>query len=441
MTTYDLIIRHGMALTPAGRQAVDIGVRGGKIAHIGNIAPDAGPTFNATGLTVLPGVIDTQVHFREPGLEHKEDLETGSRAAVLGGVTAVFEMPNTKPATDTPEAVADKLQRAHHRMFCDHAFYAGATANNVDSLAELERLPGVSGIKIFMGASTGSLLVADDETLTRALRQTRRRVAIHAEDETRMQARKHLAVPGDWASHAVVRDAESARLATDRILRIARATGANVHVLHITTAEEVELLSRNKDISTFEILPQHLTLHAPDCYAQLKGFAQMNPPIRDKHHQDALWRAVQQGMVDIIGTDHAPHTREEKEKSYPDSPSGLTGVQTLVPVMLTHVNAGKLTLERFVDLVCHGPQRVFGIAGKGRIAVGYDADFTIVDMNAQRTITHAQQASRVGWTPYDGFAATAWPMATIVRGQVVMRDDEIIAPAIGEPVRFWDTAR
>jgi dihydroorotase len=440
MMTFDRVIRHGRVVTPNGIETVDIGISAGKILKIGAIPAGAGAEdFDARGLTVLPGVIDTQVHFREPGLEHKEDLESGSRAAVLGGVTAVFEMPNTKPNTDSADAVADKLRRAHHRMHCDHAFYAGATTENAAILGDLERLPGVCGIKIFMGASTGSLLVADDAHLTQCLTHTRRRVAIHAEDEERMQARKHLAVAGDWSSHAVARDAESARLATQRILAIARTTHARLHVLHITTGEEVDLLAANKDIATFEILPQHLTLHAPDCYERLKGFAQMNPPIRGIEHQTALWRAVNEGIVDIIGTDHAPHTRAEKEQPYPASPSGLTGVQTLVPILLTHVNAGKLTLERFVDLVCHGPQRVFGIANKGRIAVGYDADFTVVDMQAKRTITHAQQASRVGWTPYDGFEATAWPMATIVRGHIVMRDDEVITPSMGEPIKFWET--
>jgi dihydroorotase len=438
--TYDLIIRGGEVVNHAGRGLSDVGVRAGKIVAIGDLSQaSAGEVFDAKGLTVLPGVIDTQVHFREPGLEWKEDLESGSRAAVLGGVVAVFEMPNTEPTTTDPDALADKLLRAKGRMHCDHAFYVGGTHENAVFLGELERLPGCCGIKVFMGASTGSLLVQDDAGIEQVLRHVNRRAAFHSEDEYRLAERRPLARTGDWTSHEEVRDAASALESTHRLVRIAKALGKRIHVLHVTTKEEMIFLAANKDVASVEVTPQHLTLTAPEAYERLKGYAQMNPPIRNKYHQDGLWDALAAGVADVLGSDHAPHTKDEKARPYPASPSGMPGVQTLVPVMLTHVANGRLSLERFVDLTSHGANRLFGMADKGRLAVGNDADFTIVDLKAKRIIKHEDMASRVGWTPFDGFEATGWPMATIIRGRVVMRDDEVIAPSLGEPVRFSET--
>jgi dihydroorotase len=438
--TYDLIVRGGEVVNHAGRGPADVGVRDGRIARIGDLGQaSAGETVDASGLTVLPGVIDTQVHFREPGLEWKEDLETGSRAAALGGVVAVFEMPNTNPNTTDPDTLADKLARARDRMWTDHAFYVGGTHANVDHLAELERLPGCCGIKVFMGASTGDLLIADDDGVRAVLNNVSRRATFHSEDEYRLAERRDLARTGDWTSHPEVRDAESAIMSTRRLVRLARETGKRIHVLHVSTAEEIEFLAHHRDVATVETTPQHLTLDGDEAYARLKGYAQMNPPIRNAHHIAGLWRGIDQGVVDVLGSDHAPHTKEEKAKPYPASPSGMPGVQTLVPVMLTHVAEGRMTLERFVDLTSAGAQRIFNIAGKGRLAEGYDADLTLVDLKAKRTITHDEQASRCGWTPFDGFEATGWPMATIVRGRVVMRDGALIGTAHGRPVRFQET--
>jgi dihydroorotase len=438
--TYDLIVRGGEVVNHAGRGLADIAIRNGKFAAVGDLSQaSAGETFDARGLTVLPGVIDSQVHFREPGLEWKEDLETGARSAVLGGVVAVFEMPNTEPTTTDADALADKLARARDRMHCDHAFYVGGTHENAPFLGELERLPGCCGVKVFMGASTGTLLVADDEGVAAVLRNINRRGTFHSEDEYRLAERRPLARTGDWTSHPEVRDAESAIRSTRRLVRIAKSLGKRIHVLHVTTAAEIAFLADHKDVASVEVTPQHLTLTAPDAYERLKGFAQMNPPIREAEHQQALWRGVAMGVADVLGSDHAPHTREEKARPYPASPSGMPGVQTLVPVMLTHVAEGRLTLERFVDLTSHGQQRVFGLADKGRIAEGYDADLTIVDLMARRTIRHEDMASRSGWTPFDGFEAKGGPVATIIRGRTVMRDGEIPAPAIGRPVRFLET--
>ncbi|HRP11512.1 MAG TPA: dihydroorotase [Terricaulis sp.] len=439
MTSFDLILRGGRIANHAGEGEGDIGVRAGKIAAIGDLRQASGPVFEAKGLTILPGVIDTQVHFREPGNPQKEDLESGTRAAALGGVTGVFEMPNTAPPTTNPEAIADKLARAKGRAHVDHAFYVGATHENAHLLGELERLPGVCGVKTFMGSSTGTLLVGDDDGLDNILKNIKRRGAFHAEDEDRLNQRKKLAREGDWTSHPEVRDDEAALKAVQRLVESARKHRKRVHVLHVSSAKEMEFLATAKDVATVETLPQFLTFEGPEIYQRLKGFAQMNPPIRYAADRAALWSlGIAQSVVDIIATDHAPHTKEEKAQPYPKSPSGMPGVQTLVPVMLTHVNEGRLSLARFIDLSSAGPQRVFGIEGKGRIALGYDADFTIVDMAARRVIRAEDQATRCGWTPFDGFEAKGWPMATIIRGQIVMRDGEITTPSAGAPLRFLE---
>jgi dihydroorotase len=286
-----------------------------------------------------------------------------------------------------------------------------------------------------MGSSTGSLLVADDEGIAAILAQTRRRAAFHSEDEYRLEERKPLRVPGDPTSHPVWRDEIVALRSTERLLRIARERRALVHVLHISTAEEIELLAAHKDIASVEVTPHHLTLDA-EAYVRLGTLAQMNPPVRDARHREGLWRGVAQGIVDVLGSDHAPHTLEEKAKPYPESPSGMTGVQTLAPLLLDHVNAGRLTLQRFVDLTSAGPARLFGLAGKGRVAVGYDADLTVVDLSRRETIRNSWIASRCGWTPYDGVEVTGWPVGTFVRGVRVMWEGEVLAPGTGEPVRF-----
>ncbi|MBR0553904.1 dihydroorotase [Sphingomonadaceae bacterium LXI357] len=439
MAGFDLKLTGGTVHLPGGPVVADIGVRDGRIAEIGATG-DAGETLDCTGLDILPGVIDTQVHFREPGLEHKEDLATGSRAAVMGGVTAVFEMPNTKPNTDSEAAIADKLSRAKGRMWCDHAFYVGATSANADALVELEKLPGTCGVKIFMGASTGDLLVSEDSELARVLASGHRRVAIHAEDEDRMNSRAGERREGDPSSHPVWRDDESAMLATRRILKLAREAKRRIHVLHVTTPAELELLSQHKDIATCEVTPQHLTLAAEEAYPAVGTYAQMNPPIRSAAHREGLWYWLNQGVPDVIGSDHAPHTREEKAKPYPQSPSGMPGVQTLLPLLLDHVANGRMTLERLIDLTSAGAQRIFGIVRKGRIVTGYDADFTVVDLKRRWTIEESWLASRAGWSPFTGRELTGMPVGTIIRGRRVMWQGDLADRAEGEPMRFEATA-
>ncbi|HCR85382.1 MAG TPA: dihydroorotase [Alphaproteobacteria bacterium] len=423
---YQLIIKNGVCLTTHGRQQVDIGIKEGKIAFIGNLSKEqAEKVVDATELFVLPGLVDTQVHFREPGLEHKEDLESGTRGAVLGGVTGVFEMPNTNPSTTTKEALQDKINRMQNRAWCNYSFYVGGTPDKGVDWHELEELPGCCGIKIFMGASTGNLLVEEDEALKRILEKTTKRVAIHSEDNFIMKERKEIAEKGKHPRyHHIWRNKESAISSTNRLLKIAREVDAKVHVLHVTTVEEMEILKQNKDIATVEILPQHLTFSEED-YETLGTRIQMNPPIRDKENRDGLWKYVNDGTVCATGSDHAPHTLEEKAKEYPNSPSGMTGVQTIIPVYLDHINKGKMTLEKLVELMAECLHTVWGVKNKGRISIGYDADFTIVNMDKEWICTDDQMASKSKWTPYHNTKFKGKATHTIVGGNVIMENDRL----------------
>lgn len=438
----DLLVIGGALVTPNGVECADVACAAGRIVALGDLQRSwtADATLNAKGLHVLPGVIDSQVHFREPGLTHKETLEAGTRGAVLGGVTAVFEMPNTQPLTLRAEDLRAKLDAARGRAWCDHAFYIGGSSVNAEHLEYLESLPGCAGVKVFMGSSFGDLLADEDEVLCRILAHGRRRMAVHAEDEARLRDRKVIAESsGDVRQHPVWRDASSALLATQRIVKLAGDTGRRLHILHVSTAEEIAFLSDRKDRVTVEVTPHHLTLEAPECYERLGTLAQMNPPVRESRHRDALWQAIREGVVDVIGSDHAPHRLEEKRRPYPASPSGMTGVQTLVPVMLDHVHRGQLSLQRFVDLTSAGPARIFGVEGKGRIALGYDADLTLVDLEARRTIRNDWIASVSGWTPYDGVGVTGWPIHTVVRGHIVVRDEALVGMTpLGRPLRFLE---
>ena len=434
---FDLLITNGTLATVDGSEQTNIAIKDGRFAAIGVGADaDAVEVMDAGGLTVLPGVIDTQVHFREPGNEHKEDLQSGSLAAVMGGVTAVFEMPNTKPPTTTIEAIADKVARGRDRMHCDFAFYVGGTHENAAYLPELEQQEGVCGVKVFMGSSTGNLLVPDDDGVGDILKHITRRAAFHSEDEFRLRERRPLAKTGDVSTHEVWRDDETAIASTRRLIKLARAANKNIHVLHVTTEEEMHILAANRDIVSVEVTPQHLTLASPQCYEELGTFAQMNPPIRGARHRAALWKALEQGIVDVIGSDHAPHTREEKADAYPHSPSGMPGVQTLLPLMLNHMAEGKLSLARLVELTSLNAKKLFKLADKGEVAVGNHADLTFVDLNRSETITEDWVASRVGWSPFTDMRIKGWAVGTMVRGQRVMWENELLTPATGQPIKF-----
>ena len=433
---FDMLIKGGVCVTPSGRVRADVGVQNGMIAAIGDLSNEsAKETIDASGLHLLPGMIDTQVHFRDPGAPDKEDFVHGTQSALLGGITGVFDMPNTSPSTTTREAFEDKMRNAAGRSFTNYAFYVGATGKQ-DDLGELEKLPGCCGVKIFMGSSTGSLLVEDDAALERVLSSITRRAAIHAEDEMRLKERKHLAEEAAHPSgHPVWRDEETAFKATRRVVGMAKKLNKKVHVLHITTAEELEYLAQHKDVATVECLPQHLTFTDAD-YAARGSRIQMNPPIRAVRHQEALWKAIREGVVDILGSDHAPHTLEEKARTYPASPSGMPGAQTILPIMLNHVNQGRTTLERVVDLMAASPNRIFGLVKKGRLAVGYDADLTLVDLNATFTFKDENMRSKCGWTPFDGMECTGAPTHTIIGGDVVMKEGNLREDALGKPFRF-----
>ena len=426
MSSFDLILKNGTVYTPEATEITDIAVKDGKIVDFGSF-DNAEEIIDCTNLLVFPGLIDTQCHFREPGGEHKETLETGTLSAALGGVTGIFEMPNTNPLTITPEAMEFKLKKAHETSYVDFAFYFGGTAEYADHLSEWENIDGVCGIKIFMGASNGDLLSATDEEIDAIVSNGKRVIAVHAEDESIMNENKVtiLGDSNDVAMHYKWRSEESCFNATKRIVSIAKKYSRKVHILHITTAQEMAFLKANKDIASAEVLANHLTLHAPDCYDMFGTLAQQNPPIREKHHQDALWAAVADGTVDIVASDHAPHTLDEKSGTYPNTPSGTPGVQTLLPIMLNHVHEGRLSYERLVDLMAYGPYRIHKIKNKCLIRKGFNADFTVVDPKAEHIISNAEQASKSGWTPYDGKKVIGFPTMTIIGGKTIMRDGEI----------------
>ena len=438
---FDLVLLNGEIVVFQNgvlrRAHAHIGISNGRISKISSNTLHGKQEIDVTHLTVLPGVIDTQVHFREPGLTHKEDLESGTRSAALGGVTSVFEMPNTNPPTVSLSDLQAKFRLAKDRAWVNYAFYVGASHDNIGELATLEQTPGCSGIKIFMGSSFGSLLVDNESDLELILKNGTRRVIVHAEDELRLKERKSIATESKTVTkHHIWRDPQTSLIATTKLLQVARKVGRKVHVLHVTTKEEVSLLEKNKDIASFEITPNHLSFVAPDCYERLGSLVQMNPPIRELEHQQALWKAVQNGSADIIGTDHAPHTKEEKSKEYPSSPSGIPGVQTLVPVMLNHIHQGKLSLERFVELTCENPRKVFGCQSKGRIEEGLDADFTLVDLKKERIIENKWIASKCGWTPFDGMKVTGFPTHTIIDGKIIMQEDTLLQPGLGTKILF-----
>ena len=430
-----LIIKNGTCYIDGKLVNTDITVSGGKIKSIGKADLNNHKVYDAENKIVLPGIIDTQVHFREPGSTDAEDLESGSRAAVLGGVTSLFEMPNTNPPTANLVEFEKKLKAAKNRMHSNYAFYFGATPSNTDQLAQLKNVEGCCGVKLFAGSSTGNLLVDKEADIEKVISSSDRVVSIHSEDEDIIKLRKKFIRKGDVHSHHEWRNVECAMSSTRRVVKIAERYNKKIHVLHVTTKDEVDFLAMHKKNVTFETTPQHLTLYAPDCYDKLGTYAQMNPPLRTKDHYDRLWTAIKNNIVDVLGSDHAPHTKKNKQKEYPNSPSGMPGVQTIFPVMLNHVNNKKLSLNRFVQLTSANPARLFGIKNKGFIEVGNDADFTVIDLNKERVIENNWIASKCGWTPYNGMKIKGWPIMTVIRGNIVMREDELSDP-IGQPMQF-----
>jgi len=433
---FSLVIKNGSCFIDSKLIKTDIGISDNKIKKIGKIDLNSSKVFDATDKVVLPGIIDTQTHFREPGSTDVEDLESGSRAAVLGGVTSLFEMPNTNPPTSNLVEFERKLQLAKDRMHSNYAFYFGATPENIEQLSKLKDVEGCCGVKLFAGSSTGKLLVDKEADIEKVISNSDRIVSIHSEDEEILKLRKKFIKKGDVHSHPEWRNTECAMSSTRRVVKIAERYNKKIHVLHVTTKEEVDFLAMHKKNVTFEITPQHLTLYAPDCYDKLGAYAQMNPPLRTKEHYDRLWVAIKNNIVDVLGSDHAPHSKENKDKEYPDTPSGMPGVQTIFPVMLDHVNNGKLTLEQLIKLMCENPCRIFGIKNKGYIKEGYDADLTIADMNKEVTIKNEMIASKCEWTPFNNHKVKGFPVGTIVNGILVMSDGKVIEESKGTPLKF-----
>ena len=433
----DLIIKNGSCYIDGKLKKQDIGIKKGKISEIGEIKIDnSSEVYDAENLTVLPGCIDTQVHFREPGDTDAEDLNSGSKAAIAGGITSVFEMPNTNPPTSSKKEFIKKLKLAEKRMFCNYAFYFGATPDNHKELSDLKNLEGCCGIKLFAGSSTGNLLVNKEEDIEKVFQSCSKVVSVHSEDEEILNMRKKLIKEGDVKTHPVWRNEVCAIAATRKIVKIAERYKKKAHILHITTRDEVDFLSQHKGQISFEITPQHLTLSSPECYEKLGTYAQMNPPIREKIHQDRLWYAIRNNLVDTIGSDNAPHLKENKEKTYPKSPSGMPGVQTLVTVMLNHINEGRLTLEQFVNFVCENPVKIFGIKNKGFIKKDFDADLTVVDLNKKHKIKNEEVESKCKWSPFNNMEFKGKPVLTVVNGQIKMKDGIIIGKALGKPMEF-----
>ena len=433
---FSLIIKNGSCYIDGKLTKTDIGLSGNKIKKIGKIELNSSNVYDATDKVVLPGIIDTQVHFREPGSTDAEDLESGSRAAILGGVTALFEMPNTNPPTSNLVEFDKKLQAAKNRMHSNYAFYFGATPDNTNQLAQLKDVEGCCGVKLFAGSSTGNLLVDKEADIEKVISSSDRIVSIHSEDEDIIKIRKKFIKKGDVHSHAEWRNIEVAMSSTRRVVKIAERYNKKIHVLHVTTRDEVDFLAMHKKNVTFETTPQHLTMYAPDCYDKLGTYAQMNPPLRTKEHYDRLWLAIKNNIVDVLGSDHAPHLKENKDKEYPNSPSGMPGVQTIFPVMLDHVNNGKLTLQQLINLMCENPCKIFGIKNKGYLKEGYDADLTIADMNKEIVIKNEMIASKCGWTPFNNHKVKGFPVATIVNGHLVMSDGKVVVESKGTPLKF-----
>jgi dihydroorotase len=437
---FDLIIRNAKVLQPDGTiLPADVVCHRGKIEQIAAYSNNNGrETIDADGLLLLPGVIDPQVHFREPGATHKEDLGSGSRAAVRGGVTSFLEMPNCNPPTTNQARLDWKLACAARSSVANFGFFIGASQDNLESLNTTHP---VCGIKIFMGSSTGDLLVDDEDLLDAIFATGNRLIAVHAEDETRIRERSSTFLGAEDAAlpyhtHSRIRDPETALIATRKAIKLSKKYSRRLHILHLSTGDEVDLLRLEKPPQvSCEVVPNHLFLSTDD-YRQLGSRAQMNPPVRDPKNASILWQGLQDGIIDIIATDHAPHTAEEKSQPYPLSPSGMPGVETSLPLMLTEVAGGRCTLKQIQEWMSHGPARLYGIPNKGLIAEGFDADLTLVDLERYRSVANNEIFSRAGWSPYSGLQLTGWPVYTVVNGRVVFDHGEIRPGIYGQALNF-----
>lgn len=432
-----LLIRSARIILPNGEFMVgDVLTRDRQIVEVAPKITTTVPIIeiDAQGLTLLPGVIDPQVHFREPGLEHKEDLFTASCACAKGGVTSFLEMPNTRPLTTTQEALDDKLQRASEKSLVNYGFFIGATGENPQEILLAKPTPG---IKIFMGSMHGQLLVDQETTLEAIFAQGHRLIAVHAEDQARInQRRLEFAGIDDPAIHSQIQDNQAALLATKLALKLSQKYQRRLHILHLSTAEEADLLRQEKPSwVTAEVTPQHLLLNT-SAYHKIGTLAQMNPPLRSPHDNQVLWQALRDGVIDFIATDHAPHTLAEKAQPYPNSPSGMPGVETSLALMLTAAMEGKCTVAQVVNWMSKAVALAYGIPNKGAIAPGYDADLVLVDLQTYRPVLREELLTKSRWSPFEGWSLTGWAVTTIVGGQIVYDKGKLNTEVRGQALNF-----
>ena len=435
-TTSSLLIRGARVLLPNGEFLVgDVEICEGKILRVApSIAAVGDREIMAKGLTLLPGVIDPQVHFREPGLEHKEDLFTASCACAKGGVTSFLEMPNTRPLTTTQAALDDKLSRAAEKCLVNYGFFIGATAENLPDLLSANPTPG---IKVFMGSMHGQLLVDGEATLEAIFAAGDRLIAVHAEDQARInQRRQEFAGISDVAVHSQIQDNQAALLATQLALKLSNKYQRRLHILHLSTGEEAELLRQEKPSwVTAEVTPQHLLLNT-SAYEKIGSLAQMNPPLRESRDNEILWQALLDGVIDFIATDHAPHTLAEKAQDYPNTPSGMPGVETSLPLMLTQAVQGRCTVAQVANWMSAAVAKAYKIPNKGKIAPGFDADLVLVDLDNYRLVVREEMVTKCGWSPFEGWNLTGWPVVTVVGGKVVFEKGKLDTTVRGEALTF-----
>ncbi len=432
------LIKNAQVVLPTGIESVSVLLEDCKIAAIDPAKQTAtDETVDAAGLYLLPGLVDDQVHFREPGLTHKEDLAHASRACAKGGVTTFLEMPNTVPHATTQNLLDKKLALAEEKSLVNYGFYIGATPNNVDDLRQATNTPG---IKIFIGSSTGDLLVDGQEALERIFAETTLPITAHCEDETTVRANAEKYRESiDVADHSRVRDHQAAIIATRRVLDLAFRHQHRFHVLHVSTGAETELFEDHRNLITAEACPHHLLFNIDD-YARLGTLIQANPSIKTKKDSEQLWQALADRKIQVVATDHAPHTLEEKQQDYPKAPSGVPAVENSLALMLNQVHQGRCTLEQVVHWMCDAPARVWDIVDKGRIAVGYDADLVLVDLEKTQQVRNEDQQTKCGWSPWHGEELTGWPVRTWVMGHEVYRDGQFLASRKGQAAVF-DHAR
>jgi len=438
MKNYKILIKNGTIVDSKTQIKRDVLISNGKIKKVEkNINSQADRIIDASQKFIIPGVIDPQVHFREPGLTHKEDIKSGARSAVCGGITTFFEMPNTNPATTNSKLLEEKFKIAEKSSVANFSFFLGATPNNID---EIKNLKGNCGVKIFMGSSTGDLLVDRDSDIEKIFKYCNKIIAIHSEDEQVLNETAKTIKNPNFSDHPNMRPVKAAVTSTNKAINFALKYKKRLHILHLSTSEEVKIIRKikNTGLVTSETTPQHLLLNAPDIYDDIGSYAQMNPPIREKHHQEELWKGLFDGTINCIATDHAPHTIQEKNKPYGIAPSGMPGVETSLPLMLNQVNKGKITLQDIIKWMCENPAKIYQIKNKGFIKEGFDADIALVDLNKIKIIRAKNMQSKCGWSPFEGLEVKGWPIMTIVNGNIVYENGSINDKFFGKRTIFND---